>query len=166
MSADNTTSTKNRRFSILISRNYINYFFSFKLLRRWNMIIWVNVVQNGTVVDSDWCIDNLRNGHFQTHFDSKVDSTEVVMSKHQSPSTTVLFRTSLTHTDDHIPPTNEMPSGFKPTIHVVHELYWLLITTCKQDPQEFPTTIEKQYIDHIKKVKMPCCFVYYKINES
>ena len=42
----------------------------------------------------------------------------------------------------------------------------LEFTTCKQDAQEFPATIEKQYIDHIKKAEMLRCFVYYKINEG
>ena len=86
------------------------------------------------------------------------------------PSTSVTINNSpiqdFTHTDDHIPPTNEMTPGFKPLLHVVHVLYQLPDTTCKQDPQEFPATIEKQYIDHIKKVEMPCSFVCYKINES
>ena len=57
---------------------------------------------------------------------------------------------------DHIPPTNEKTPGFKPSLHIVHD------TTCKQDPQEFPATIEKQYIDHIKKVEMLCCLVVIK----
>ena len=69
--------------------------------------------------------------------------------------------------DDHIPPTNEMTPGFKPSLHVNYANYRLLeFTTCKQDAQEFPATIEKQYIDHIKKAEMLRCFVYYKINEG
>ena len=34
-------------------------------IRRWNMIIWVSVILNMTVVDSDWCFDNLCWSHLK-----------------------------------------------------------------------------------------------------
>lgn len=35
-------------------------------IKRWNMIIWVSVILNVTVVDSDWCFDNLSWSHLQS----------------------------------------------------------------------------------------------------
>ena len=82
-----TWSSKGYNKTMIPWGSYYHEAIFFVFISRWNMIIPVSVVLNGTVVDSDWRFDNVCGSHLQQDY---------------------------THPDDHIPPTYEMTPGFKP----------------------------------------------------
>ena len=55
-------------FTVYLTTNFIS---------RLSMIVRMKVVLNRTVVDSDWCFNNLRGGHLQSHSELSVDGIKL-----------------------------------------------------------------------------------------
>ena len=107
-----------------------------------SVIVRVSVVLKRTVGDSDWRFDNLSGRHLQIHCDNVITLSQWLwrwrplrLSKRQSLSPTVLFRTTLTRTI------------------TLHELQWQVVASknitqrnCFPDYSSYSTLREVMYI--------------------